>query len=124
MIERRPPRACPVCGEILRVTRLSCRECGTELSGDFESCEFCSLSADDRAVLKIFLSSRGNMKALERQLGVSYPTARARLDAVLNRLGIDLGPAPAPESPLDLLQAVARGDVDVADAARRLLEQS
>ncbi|MHB1576632.1 MAG: DUF2089 family protein [Candidatus Dormibacteria bacterium] len=122
MIERRPPRACPVCGDILRVTRLGCHNCGTELSGDFESCEFCSLSGDDRQVLMIFLTSRGNMKALERQLGVSYPTARARLDAVLNRLGIDLGPTPPPESPLDLLQAVARGDVGVADAAKRLLE--
>ncbi len=123
MIERRPPRVCPVCGEILRVTRLSCRGCGTELSGDFEACEFCSLGREDRELLKIFLSSRGNMKALERQLGVSYPTARARLDAMLNRLGIDPAPVPSAESPLSLLQAVARGEVDIAEAAKRLVEE-
>ena len=124
MIERRPPRSCPVCGATLRVSRLGCHHCGTELSGDFESCEFCSLGAEDRDLLKIFLGSRGNMKALERQLGVSYPTARARLDVVLTKVGIDAGSALPPESPLDLLQAVARGEVEVADAARRLLDQA
>ncbi|MGA9775956.1 MAG: DUF2089 domain-containing protein [Candidatus Dormiibacterota bacterium] len=114
--EHRPPRDCPVCGEALRLTRLSCRSCGTELTGDFEACEFCALGSEDRELLKVFLGSRGNMKALERSLAVSYPTARARLDAVLTKLGIEPGgPAPA-EGPLDLLQALARGEVSVEEA--------
>src|SRR4030088_388566 len=86
--ERTAPRDCPVCGDRFALTRLSCRSCGTELSGDFESCEFCSLSREDRETLRVFLVSRGNMKELERPLGVSYPTARARFDALLTRLGI------------------------------------
>jgi hypothetical protein len=122
MIERRPPRTCPVCGGSLHINRLSCRGCGTELSGDFETCDFCALGGEDREVLNIFLGSRGNMKALERQLGVSYPTARARLDSVLAKLGIDPDAQPERETPLELLQAVARGELDVAEAARRLLD--
>jgi len=119
--EHRPPRSCPVCGEPLHVTRLSCHSCGTELSGDFETCEFCAMGSDDRELLKIFLGSRGNMKALERQLGVSYPTARARLDSVLAKLGIEPGGGSAQDSPLELLQALARGEVDVDEAAARLV---
>src|SRR5213594_889196 len=91
---RAAPRDCPVCGERLALTRLSCGSCGTELSGDFPSCEFCSLSSDDRAVLRVFLASRGNMKELERHMGVSYPTARARFDGLLTKLGIERGPLP------------------------------
>jgi hypothetical protein len=115
---RSAPRDCPVCGGKLALTRLSCRECSTELSGGFETCEFCSLAADDREVLRVFLASRGNMKDLERHLGVSYPTARARFDAMLNKLG--LGEKAAPDSRLQMLEQLARGEIDVDEADRRL----
>jgi hypothetical protein len=115
------PRHCPVCGDGLTLTRLSCESCCTELSGSFEACEFCDLGSDDRALLRVFLASRGNMKELERHLGVSYPTARARFDALLVRLGL----APTDKSnnttqPIDTLSALAEGDIDIDEALRRL----
>src|SRR6266511_4106725 len=91
MTERRPPRDCPVCGETLALTRLSCRACGTELSGDFQACEFCALTGEDRELLRVFLVSRGNMKDVQRHLDVSYPTARLRFDGLLAKLGLDRG---------------------------------
>src|SRR5207248_9709013 len=94
---RRPPTSCPVCSTRLAVPRLTCPSCETELSGAFASCEFCVLSDEDREVLRVFLASRGNMKDLERHLGVSYPTARARFDVLLGKLGIEKAAAlPAP----------------------------
>jgi hypothetical protein len=105
---------------------LSCPECATELSGSFASCEFCALSGEDRELLRVFLASRGNMKELERHLGVSYPTARARFDALLSRLGIERSAA-APETPaetpaerLGVLEDLARGSIDVDEALRRI----
>ena len=116
---RSAPRDCPVCGDRLALTRLSCQGCGTELSGEFESCEFCSLSTQDRQVLRVFLASRGNMKDLERHLGVSYPTARARFDALLSRLG--LAPERAAPSPrIELLEQLAKGEIDVDQAMQQL----
>ena len=128
MTRYRPPRDCPVCSSRLQVTQLGCPTCGTGLSGSFESCEFCGLDQADRDLLRVFLASRGNMKELERHLGVSYPTARARFDDLLRKL--DLGsPAPTsttaaaavappgrPDPRLDVLRAVATGTVDVAAA--------
>jgi hypothetical protein len=118
--ERNAPRDCPVCGDRLALTRLSCRSCGTELSGDFDSCEFCSLDRQDRETLRVFLASRGNMKELERHLGVSYPTARARFDALLTKLGIAIERAAPTPSRVELLEKVARGEVEVDDAMSQL----
>ena len=115
----RPPTNCPVCNNRLATTRLTCPECSTELSGAFISCEFCALTDEDRDVLRVFLASRGNMKELERHLGVSYPTARARFDGLLTRLGIERAAPPAP-SRVELMEQVARGEIDVDEAMRRL----
>jgi hypothetical protein len=122
MGERRPPRDCPVCGETFALTRLSCRACGTELSGDFQACEFCALTTADRELLRVFLVSRGNMKDVQRHLNVSYPTARLRFDTLLAKLGLDR--ATAAQTPADgrydVLKALARGEIDLAEAEHRL----
>ncbi|HUR76636.1 MAG TPA: DUF2089 domain-containing protein [Acidimicrobiales bacterium] len=122
------PRDCPVCGQPLALTRLSCQDCGTEISGAFGACDFCALGEDDREILRVFLSSRGNMKDVERHLGVSYPTARGRFDALLGRLGLAPPPTAADEEAtnaknadrLAVLEQLARGEVDV-DAAENLI---
>jgi hypothetical protein len=117
---RRPPLNCPVCNERLAVTRLSCPACDTELSGAFATCEFCVLTNEDREILRVFLASRGNMKELERHLGVSYPTARARFDALLGKIGIDRTPAPPAPTRVELMEQVARGEIDIEEALKRL----
>jgi hypothetical protein len=117
---RRPPLNCPVCNERLALTRLTCTACDTELSGGFATCEFCELSNDDREVLRVFLASRGNMKDLERHLGVSYPTARARFDALLGKIGIDRPAGAPPPSRVELMEQVARGEIDIDEALKQL----
>jgi hypothetical protein len=78
------------------------------------------LTDDDRDVLRVFLASRGNMKELERHLGVSYPTARARFDALLVKIGIERPAAPPPSSRVELMEQVARGEIGIEDALKRL----
>src|SRR5713226_5951435 len=117
---RRPPSSCPVCNHRLATTRLTCPECSTELSGAFTSCEFCVLTDEDRDVLRVFLASRGNMKELERHLGVSYPTARARFDALLAKIGIDRPAAAPAQTRVELMEQVARGEIDIEEALKRL----
>jgi hypothetical protein len=124
----RAPRDCPVCSSRLETTQLGCPTCGTGLSGHFAPCEFCGVDDADLQMLRVFLASRGNMRDLERHLGVSYPTARARFDDLLRRLGLANGSAgaqaaPAPPSEADrlaTLKALAEGSVDVETARGRL----
>ena len=83
------PVDCPVCANELITIRKGCLHCGTEIAGEFASCEFCALTEAELTLLKVFLASRGNVREVEKHLQVSYPTARARLDAILGKLGLD-----------------------------------
>jgi hypothetical protein len=120
---------CPICGGELAVTRLHCRSCATTLEGDFNVGRFARLSREQFALLESFLRSKGNLKEMERELGLSYPTVRARVEALLRALGLgddaaveDLPPESTPRH-----QASAAGDAaaaqDVAAARREVLER-
>ncbi len=79
---------CPVCTGELAVTRLHCAECGTTLEGRFGVGRFGRLDRDQLALLESFLRSRGNLRDMERELGISYPTVRNRVDALVRALGL------------------------------------
>jgi hypothetical protein len=79
---------CPICSSELAVTRLQCRGCGTAIEGDFNVGRFGRLGREQLALLESFLRARGNLKELERELKVSYPTVRARIDALVKSLGL------------------------------------
>jgi hypothetical protein len=111
---------CPVCAGRLKVTKLACPECGTEISGSFETSRFGRLSDEQMKFLKAFLSSRGNLKEVEKQLGISYPTIRNRLDEVLGALGLESGGKEAPQDRQDVLDALERGELTATEAAEML----
>ena len=80
---------------------------------------------DDLDVLRVFLASRGNIRELEKHLGVSYPTARLRLTTVLDRLGLNGNDEPEPTPTLtreQVLAEVAAGALDPAEAQRLLVD--
>jgi len=120
--EHNAPRDCPVCGNQLTMTRLGCSSCGTELSGQFSSCPYCGLEDSQRELLRVFLVSRGNMKELERHLGVSYPTARQRFADLLVSLGFESAPETVRPTREDVLSRLATGELGVDDAAALLAD--
>ncbi len=78
---------CPVCSGELAATRLHCRSCGTTLEGEFSVGRFGRLKKEQLALLESFLRSRGNLRDMERELGISYPTVRSRVEALVRALG-------------------------------------
>ena len=118
---------CPICSGELAVTRLHCRSCGTTLEGDFNVGRFARLTREQFALLESFLRSRGNLKEMERELGISYPTVRARVDVLLRALGLGDGEEPdgdavehEGEAPVEPAGA---GSADVATARRAVLQR-
>ena len=90
---------CPVCSSELAVTRLHCRSCGTTLEGEFSVGRFGRLTKEQLTLLESFLRSRGNLRDMERELGISYPTVRSRVEALVRVLGF--GPRDGDESGAD-----------------------
>src|ERR1700741_5567711 len=105
---------CPVCSGELAVTPLHCRSCGTTLEGEFSVGRFGRLTKEQLTLLESFLRSRGNLRDMERELGISYPTVRSRVEALIRALGF--GPRDGDEAGAD---EPASGEAAATDAARR-----
>jgi hypothetical protein len=119
---------CPVCSGELAVTRLRCGACGTTLEGEFSVGRFARLGRDQTALLESFLRSRGNLRDIERELGISYPTVRARVEALVRALGFgprsdddaplaEDAPPPAAATRESILERLARHEISADDAA-------
>jgi hypothetical protein len=117
---------CPACGSDLEVTRLQCFNCDTGIEGRFETCRFCLLSREQKDFIETFIRVRGNIKEVERELGISYPTVRGRLDQVIRALGYDVRETEddrkSDESRKEILARLNRGELK-PDEAVRLLKQ-
>ncbi|MDQ3855836.1 MAG: DUF2089 domain-containing protein [Chloroflexota bacterium] len=77
---------CPGCGGPLTVTELHCDRCDTQVRGRYQPSLFDSLTEEQTTFLRIFVTSRGNLSEVEKRLGISYPTVRAKLDEIIERL--------------------------------------
>ena len=131
-MEREVISTCPVCESRLQVTRLHCNTCGTTIEGEFNVGRFARLGREQMSLLEQFLRSRGNLKELERELGLSYPTIRGRVETLLRTLGLGDGPdqpvdtAPAAEPTIDpelrrsVLERLARHELTAEQAAAAL----
>ena len=117
---------CPVCAGELAVTRLRCRSCGTTLEGDFSVGRFGRLDREQLALLESFLRSRGNLREMERELGISYPTVRSRVEALVRSLGFgprseddEAAAAPA-QTREQILERLARREMSAEEAAQAI----
>ena len=100
---RRMVTECPCCNGKLHISALQCQDCGMELRNTFPISEFDKLNSEQHTFLITFLKNRGNMKSLQEELGISYPTAKKRLDELCITLGLEQ-PADVsqPTEPLDV----------------------
>src|SRR5688572_7464915 len=126
-MNRKVIEACPSCGADLEIREVGCTRCETQVRARYRPCDFCRLNDEQSTFLRLFVTSRGNLSEVEKRLGVSYPTVRAKLDEIIGRLST--GEAPRADQPepsgaarRDVLQAVARGEIDPAEGVRRLKE--
>ena len=114
---------CPVCSSKLLVKKLQCNKCSTVIENDFELSKFDYLTAGQLEFVEVFLKSRGNIKDVEKALGVSYPTVRAKLDEVLTALGFKTENQEMKEAESqnkDILDALEKGDISAEEAIKIL----
>jgi hypothetical protein len=126
--------SCPTCGGDFAVTELTCTVCDTVVRSRYSPCPFCRLSPEDLSFLLVFVRNRGNVKDMERELGVSYWTIRGRLNEVITSMGLEPGgepeaddpPAARPVAPdrsaarQTVLDRLRRGEITAEEAAEQL----
>jgi hypothetical protein len=127
-LNRIPPKD-PVSGGELYISELACDESGVTIRGRFEIPRYARLEPEQAHFLETFLKCRGMLNAVERELGLSYPTVRARLDNLLHALGFDgfLKEEARPreknqEKKRQILDQLERGEITPAEAKARLKE--
>lgn len=118
---------CPACGGEMIVTQQSCTRCETVVLGRFKPDIFSRLSAESLNFIVVFVKNRGNIKEMERELGLSYWTIRNRLNEVIAELGFeteaeDAAAVQSANQRQEILARLERGELQVEDATA-LLEQ-
>jgi hypothetical protein len=117
---------CPICQDDLVVTQLHCRNCDTTLQGHFELGRLFQLTPEQLSFVEIFIRCEGKITRVEQELGISYPTVRARLHDVIRALGYEVGEE---EPTLDdakrraILEDLAQGRVSPQEAIKLLRTQ-
>lgn len=117
------PNLCPACGQGLVVSELHCPGCEATLKGEFAPGPLARLTREQQQFMLVFVRNRGNLREVERELDLSYPTVRARLDQLVSALGpgrAQTGGAEAGRQCQEILAALDRGEITAEDAVNRL----
>ena len=83
------------------------------------------LHVGERNFVELFVVCRGNIKEVEKRLGVSYPTVRGKLDNVVAKLEHSLqkvDPETRKKRRLEILDSIKKGDITAQDGAALLEE--
>lgn len=83
------PSVCPACSAALHVHTLGCSACDTGVSGDFVLPLLARMGAQEQRFVLDFVKASGSLKVMAQQLGLSYPTVRNLLDALINTIERD-----------------------------------
>lgn len=109
---------CPSCGGEVEITRVSCTLCDTEVTGRFAPCRFCRLPPETALFLEVFVKNRGNVKEMERELGISYWTIRSRINELIADLGFESDERENLGSKRqEILAKVNQGEISAEEAA-------
>ena len=121
-MKHKAPTFCPVCGGEYEITKCTCTKCKSELGGHFSGCDFCRLGEDESRFVLTFIKCRGSIKDVEKELGISYPTVRSRLEAVISHLGLK-STASSDDIKAERLQIIEKlgsGEINANQAAEML----
>lgn len=118
--------SCPVCGGRMHVRELGCHDCDINIRGEFELSPFNALSKEELRFVEIFLRNQGNLREVQAELGLSYPTVKKALENVIRSLGYDVKPEAPAQPPAsdpdgqDILGRLKNREITVDEAVERL----
>jgi len=117
--EVRFPKECPNCKGDLQIRELYCPDCGLTLRGDFQTPAQWKLTKEDWEFVEVFMRNSGNMKEVQSELRLSYPTVRKILDRVSAAFGTPAGRS-RDDAEKDIMDRLKAGEIGVEEALAML----
>ena len=112
---------CPVCEGETIISEIKCKSCDTIIRGRFELCKFCKLNTEQKIFAEIFIKNRGNIKEIEKELNISYPTVRNKLEELIGALGYSKATLRTVDRKA-ILEKLARGEISKEEALKELAD--
>lgn len=109
-------KKCPVCNGDLQIVEYRCPSCKTNIRGEFGIGDFAALSSAQQQFVKTFICCGGNIREVEKELKISYPTVKNKLTEVQEIL-CEKKSASASNEILDRIEA---GKISVEEAISQL----
>jgi len=109
---------CPVCASRLEVTELHCNGCETTIKGHFKLDKFNYLSKEEKYFIEVFVKNRGNIKEIEKDLGISYPTVKKNLEQVIQALGYGDSEDHENLNKEEILEKLSNGEISSEEAMK------
>jgi hypothetical protein len=114
---------CPVCSQQLQITRLQCTHCHTTIENQFQLSKLASLAKEQLHFIETFITCRGNIKEVEKALGISYPTVRGKLDEIITALGHSPQKKQEEVSKKETISMLEKGEISPEEAVEMLKKQ-
>ncbi|PKN73877.1 MAG: hypothetical protein CVU50_01455 [Candidatus Cloacimonetes bacterium HGW-Cloacimonetes-3] len=105
--------SCPICKHELKIREVSCERCKITYKGDFDTSWLAAFSDSQLEFIKLFLLVQGNLKELQNQLGISYPTIKSRLADIIRLI---TEKEPTKDKVADVLADLEEGFINVEEA--------
>lgn len=80
------PVKCPSCEKALQVSQLKCPNCETTVNGNYHLPLYMQLTDEEQEFILSFFLTSGSIKAMAKQIGVSYPTMRNKMDDLIEKI--------------------------------------
>jgi hypothetical protein len=112
---------CPYCGGDFLIKEVQCQGCNTLIKSNFRINRFHMFKPEELYFIEVFLKNEGNIKLMEKDLGISYPTVKSRLKNIIKTLGYTSKTSDS-EDRVKILKALSDGEIDVKEAIKNLRE--
>lgn len=110
---------CPSCGSAkLHSVRIDCADCSTRFEGKFDIPILLKLSDEDLDFIFDFVKCSGSLKEMAAKQGVSYPTLRNKLNALIE--SVENLEIERDGSRAQILQLLEAGKITAQEAATML----
>ena len=115
---------CPMCGGNLKVRELYCPGCHIRIEGNFEpqKSRLLYLSRKELEFVELFVRVRGNIKEVEKVLGVSYPTVRGMLDSTIKSMGYSVKRRIDAKRRMEIIERLEKGEISAEKASELIKE--